>query len=231
MIRAVVSAAATAGQYVVPLICLGGAALSAWRRRTRRQLIHRATDNDAAAAIDGLSWQQFEQLIGEAFRLQGYSVVETGGSGTDGGVDLVLSKGREKFLVQCKHWRAFKVGVEIVRELYGVMAARGAAGGFVVTSGRFTAEAEKFAQGRNVTLLNGQQLGEWLAHAKQRSPAAAEAPRALSPIHGTETDAAPKCPTCKSSMVLRTASRGPKSGTRFWGCSTYPSCRGTRAVS
>ena len=33
------------------------------------------------------------------------------------------------------------IGVTTVRELYGVMAARGAAGGYVVASGQFTAEA------------------------------------------------------------------------------------------
>jgi hypothetical protein len=37
--------------------------------------------------------------------------------------------GSEEFLVQCKQWRAFKVGVVVVRKLYGVMAAKGAAGG------------------------------------------------------------------------------------------------------
>ena len=38
----------------------------------------------------------------------------------------MLRKDREKFLVQCKQWKAFKVGVTVVRELYGVMAAHGA---------------------------------------------------------------------------------------------------------
>jgi restriction system protein len=42
------------------------------------------------------------------------------------------------------------VGVDVVRELYGVMATKGAAGGFVVTSGRFTDDANGFATGRNV---------------------------------------------------------------------------------
>ena len=44
---------------------------------------------------------------------------ETGGQGADGGIDLVLRKGSERFLVQCKQWRAYKVGVNVVRELYG----------------------------------------------------------------------------------------------------------------
>jgi restriction system protein len=37
------------------------------------------------------------------------------------------------------------VGVDVVRQLYGLMAAHGATGGFVVTSGRFTDEATAFA--------------------------------------------------------------------------------------
>lgn len=34
------------------------------------------------------------------------------------------------------------------------------------------------------------------------------------------------CPRCGSPMVLRTAKRGERSGKRFYGCSTYPKCRG-----
>ena len=59
----------------------------------------------------------------------------------------------------CKQWKAFKVGVTVVRELYGVMAARGAAGGFVVTSGRFTEEATRFADDRNIRLIDGPSVG------------------------------------------------------------------------
>ena len=97
-------------------------------------------------------------LVGEAYRLQGYRVTETGGGGADGGIDLALTKGSEKFLVQCKQWKAYKVGVDVVRELYGVMAAKGATGGFVVTSGRFTDDAKAFSDGRNVQLVDGPKL-------------------------------------------------------------------------
>ncbi len=48
-------------------------------------------------------------------------------------MDLELRKEGELHLVQCKRWRARKVGVEIVRELYGVMTALGAVGGYVVS--------------------------------------------------------------------------------------------------
>jgi ssDNA-binding Zn-finger/Zn-ribbon topoisomerase 1 len=35
------------------------------------------------------------------------------------------------------------------------------------------------------------------------------------------------CPQCGSHMVLRTARRGRNAGGQFWGCQTYPRCKGT----
>lgn len=37
------------------------------------------------------------------------------------------------------------------------------------------------------------------------------------------------CPKCGAPMVSRIAKRGPHAGKRFWGCSTFPNCRATRA--
>lgn len=160
-------------------------------------------------------------LVGEAFRRRGFRVDETGGAGPDGGVDLVLKKGAETFLVQCKQWRALKVGVDVVRQLYGVMAARGAAGGFVVTSGRFTDEARRFAEGRNLRLVDGEALMKLIGAVTPRSLAAAPAAPAAE---------APACPQCASAMVRRVATRGANAGKAFWGCATYPACRGTRVA-
>lgn len=33
------------------------------------------------------------------------------------------------------------------------------------------------------------------------------------------------CPKCGSNMVLREAKRGPNTGNKFWGCSSFPKCR------
>ncbi|NLO90597.1 MAG: restriction endonuclease, partial [Elusimicrobia bacterium] len=73
-------------------------------------------------AIQAMSWQDFEVLISEYYKRLGYAVEETGGGGPDGGVDLILRRDGEKTLVQCKHWKAYRIGVSVVRELYGVMA-------------------------------------------------------------------------------------------------------------
>jgi len=223
---------ASIGQYIVPLICLGGAGMSAWRRKERKSLVSDVAQSKATDALDGMSWREFEMLVGEAFRLQGFQVVETGGGGADGGVDLVLTRagknGSEKFLVQCKQWRAFKVSVDVVRELYGVMAARGATGGFVVTSGRFTPEAISFADGRNVTLVDGSKLYGLIRQASAQTslqrPAATPVQPNLAPMDAST------CPLCSKSMVRRTAKRGRNAGGEFWGCAGYPACRGTRPI-
>ena len=236
--RGVITMFAFVGQFAVPFICLLGALLSFIRRRKRIALVDTVTHSSSASALDNMSWREFELLVGEAFRLQGYKVTEQGGARPDGGVDLVLSKGNETFLVQCKQWKAFKVSVDIVRDLYGVMAARGAAGGFVVTSGRFTADATEFANGRNVKLIDGPVLLEMLRQAKASvSSSAAPSPQGAVPRRpaasvykatASTAEAAPSCPVCQASMRLRTARKGVKAGSTFWGCSSYPACRGTR---
>ena len=41
----------------------------------------------------------------------------------------------------------------------------------------------------------------------------------------------PVCPLCGKSMRRRTARQGPHAGQAFWGCSGYPECKGTHAMS
>jgi restriction system protein len=165
--KSAVAGIASVGQYLVVLIGLLGAVMSFIRRKQRKDLLADVAQAQSASALDGMDWREFEMLVGEAFRFQGYQVIETGGGGADGGVDLVLSKGNEKSLVQCKQWKAYKVGVDVVRELYGVMAAKGATGGFVVTSGQFTSDAQAFAEGRNIELVDGPKLFSLIKRAKQ----------------------------------------------------------------
>ncbi len=240
---------ASIGQYAVPVICLAGALVSAVRRHRKNALFDAAsTSNDAAATVKAMSWREFELLVGEAFRRRGFGLQETGGGGPDGGVDLVLTRGTEKFLVQCKQWKAFKVSVSTVRELYGVMAAEGAAGGFVVTSGTFTRDAERFAEGRNIELIDGASLQRLLQQARTGTKPAVKVTAAsmvgpdatriepvgsLEPAQGFGTDqpAAMRCPRCTKPMVLRVARRGASAGQSFWGCSAFSDgCRGIRPL-
>ena len=144
--------------------------------------------------------------------------------------DLALTKGNEKFLVQCKQWKAYKVGVDVVRELYGVMAAKGATGGFVVTSGRFTDDAKAFAEGRNVQLVDGPKLFAMIKQAKLSLTATAKQPASKPTMAQSNTAIEPNCPQCGSGMVKRTARKGGNAGGEFWGCSKFPTCKGVRQL-
>jgi len=221
------------GQYLLPVILLIGAVGSAIAQWKRTQLITDVARSESAGVLGDMRWQEFEVLVGEAFRLKGYRVTETGGGGADGGVDLVVTKGSEKRLVQCKQWRAFKVGVTTIRELYGVMAAKGAAGGFVVTSGEFTGDAIEFAHGRNIELINGAQLLGMIERARQtvQSASATASPPSASRTALQQADPnPPNCPRCGQTMIWRVAKQGSNAGKPFWGCSGFPDCRGTRTA-
>jgi restriction system protein len=220
MPRMMVKAFANVGQWLLPVAWLGGALFSYLKQRQRNQLHADASSQRATAGVAAMSWQDFERLVGEYFRRRGFSVEETGARAADGGVDVVLTRGSDRYLVQCKHWKALRVGVEPARELYGVMAACRAAGGFLVTSGQFTAEAKRFAEGRELELIDGVALQAALRRqagdpVKQRDARAVAA-------------AMPSCPLCKSEMVLRVNKKGHFAGQEFWGCSSFPTCRGTR---
>ena len=139
-------------------------------------------------------------------------------------------QGKDKYLVQCKQWKAYKVGVDGVRELYGVMAAKGATGGFVVTSGRFTDDAKAFADGRNVQLVDGPKLFAMIKQAKLALTATAQQPASKPTMAQSNTAIEPNCPQCGSGMVKRTARKGGNAGGEFWGCSKYPTCKGVRQL-
>ena len=135
-----------------------------------------------------------------------------------------------------RDWQQFHTpkNLAMARELYGVMAARGAAGGFVVTSGRFTDDAIDFAQGRNVLLIDGPELHALIRQATSSTehalkPSAQHDATDTSAKAGART-AEPTCPSCGKSMVRRTAKRGAHAGSEFWGCVGYPTCRGSRST-
>ena len=67
--------------------------------------------------IRAMSWQDFERLVGQAYRKIGWRVEETGLGGADGGIDLVMHRGREKVIVQCKRYTTTSIGAKIVREM------------------------------------------------------------------------------------------------------------------
>ncbi len=175
--------------------------------------------------LSTLNWREFESLVGHVYRRAGYQVDLRGGSQPDGGIDLILNGDKGRVLVQCKHWKAYQVGVRQVRELFGVMVSEQAAGAILITTHKFTQEARRFAEGKPIQLVDGRAFIA-LAHQVQR-----EQPMSL--LHSVATEietTSPDCPVCCRPMRTRTARSGNNVGNQFWGCPAYPKCRGTRPL-
>lgn len=133
----------------VQWLCFIAAAVSAQAAIKRRLAFASAKDIES---IRAMSWQEFETLIAETYRRQGFTVEETGGGGADGGIDLILRGKGHKAIVQCKHWRQRQVGVKVVREMVGVMTHEKADRVVIVTSGTYTQESLDFAKGKPILL-------------------------------------------------------------------------------
>ncbi len=69
-------------------------------------------------------------------------------------------------------------------------------------------------------------LAEQTSDIPEPQPAAPK-PAQEKPITADPADQqpTPRCPKCDSEMALRTAKRGDRAGSQFYGCSRYPKCR------
>ena len=223
MFLAPIGKAANGGATTVPAwtllgICWAAALASFIARRQRGRLLETQTGLDSLRAMN---WRQFEMLVGEAFRRQGYRIEETGLGGADGGIDLRLSKNGKSTLVQCKQWRSQRVDVKVVREMYGLLTHHGADAVKIVAIGDFTPDARQFAQGKPLELIHGEALLALVQAVQSTTQVAADA----TPKPTAITMSAPNCPNCGATMIKRTNRRSHEA---FWGCPKYPGCRGTR---
>lgn len=93
--------------------------------------------------LDG--WE-FEEEVAKIFRLNGYTAEVTKKTG-DGGADIILYKDKDKYAVQCKHWRQ-EVPVSCVRELKGVQEDLCANKLIMVASSGVTSDSKKYLRNK-----------------------------------------------------------------------------------
>jgi restriction system protein len=239
--RGFITILAKFGQYILPFGFSFGALISGINAARQKKLFNSVASRPGVFALNEMSWSDFERLVSEYYRRDGFQVTRQGGNGPDGGIDLVLRQKGETYLVQCKQWKAYKVGVQPVREFYGVMASRGVAGGFFVTSGEFTKDAMTFVQGLNIELVDGRKLRKMIDIAQQAVPVHVAADSGMPPVVQASPVAAdsrvspvvpvaPVCPKCGADMKKRVARQGANAGKEFWGCVAFPKCNGTRPL-
>lgn len=174
--------------------------------------------------FDIIEWRRFEAVVEALFAQSGF-ITKSQPHGADEGIDVWLyprtQPDKPCSLLQCKHWSDKPVGVDKVRELRGVMAAKNVSGGKFATSGSFTSAAKTFAAREGIDLID---MGDLLKLIGRSSP---EQQRDLLRVALEGDYWRPTCVNCGIKMTERVP-RG--SGAKFWGCVNYPQCKTTMAI-
>jgi HJR/Mrr/RecB family endonuclease len=166
----------------------------------RRHLVEWTTD------LRLLSAEEFEWLVGEVFRREGWKVEETGRQNEpDGNIDLRLTREGKRVIVQCKRWQSWDVKVDEVQRLAGTLVRERlpASAGIFVTLSDFTPQARKEARETGLTLINGRDLYARVEKVRRPEP----------------------CPNCQAPMRLDRSLRG------WWLRCVAPGCSGKRDLS
>ena len=115
-----------------------------------------------------LSSRRFEELIAEIFIRKGYSVELTSAT-RDGGKDIYAARkddmGSFLYVVECKKYKpTHKVGVNVLRDLYGVLSKERATYGIAVTTSYFSKPAKEFQQDLQfqMSLKDFDSIKQWL---------------------------------------------------------------------
>lgn len=122
--------------------------------------------NDNAVDISTLSGTDFEILVQNLLRKEGYeNVIKMGGAG-DLGVDIIASKCQQgelrHYIFQCKRW-ASNVGSAPIQRLYAEKMRRRLDYAVCVTTSGYTKDGKKVAAELEVKTVDGNQLMQRLS--------------------------------------------------------------------
>lgn len=180
------------------------------RARIKNQYI-----NSGIYQVDRMSGEEFERYLKCHFTRLGYKVEMTPKS-HDYGADLVMSKDRERIVIQAKRYKE-SVGIKAVQEIIGALQYYKADKGYVVTNSKsFTKSAIDLASNTSIVLWSRKDIidkfnikdcgeGDEISHI------------------GVQSETNIKlCPRCGMNMIIKKGAYG-----RFYGCSGYPKCKHT----
>ena len=177
--------------------------------------------------LRAMRWPEFESLMAEAFRVRGHAVEKTGKGGLEGDIDLILRKEARTHLVQCKQWKQRELGIAAVREMWGVVAHRGADALKIVSAGKFSTDAAQFAQGKAIELIDGEALLELVRGILILQPSDEVATETAAAPTIPKASADPRCPRCGAAMYKRFSRQ---TSLMYWGCINYPACKGAQPL-
>jgi len=176
-------------------------------------------------AIDALRSDQYELIVGEIFRREGYAVELSAAAAQGDSIDLTLRRDSETILVQCKCWKSSRVTEQEVGEFYSAMMSNGAPRGIFVTAGSFSREAQQYSEGKGIDLMDRTALEECTAAVARPGENFCGITDWIEEFAAHARIFDPECPICQGSMVIRNSRAN---GAAAWTCRNHPRCPGRR---
>ncbi|WP_234431861.1 restriction endonuclease [Streptomyces sp. NRRL S-241] len=162
-VAAVALAALSAGALILLLVKAGRRGASAWAARCRRP------EGWDIRFLDTLHHTEFEEAVRDLMRREGaHDAVRVGGAGDNGADVKGTDPAGRRWVIQCKHRRDGAAGAAVGTPDLHVLNGTGRPvhGGDVVvlvTNGRFSAPAVKFARSQRLHLVDRGLLDKWAA--------------------------------------------------------------------
>jgi HJR/Mrr/RecB family endonuclease len=112
---------------------------------------------------------EFEDFVSDIFVNLGYRVNQTKKT-NDQGRDAIMHKSGKKYLLECKRYDFQRSsGRPEIQKFHSAIVHDDAAGGFFVTTGKFTDTAVLFAHGKEIELIDGDKIRHLFMDAHKNS--------------------------------------------------------------
>ncbi|WP_295930006.1 restriction endonuclease [uncultured Xanthomonas sp.] len=138
-------------------------AVAAWLAASLYLWLVRRRENEASAglhALAGLHWRDFSYMVRRAMReqrdLQDATVDEH--TSQEPQSDFVMTRNEARWLLSCKHGRAYRIGSAAVNELGAAARLMGAQGGILITEGKVQRDGIAAAEKQAVEILDGPRI-------------------------------------------------------------------------
>lgn len=95
----------------------------------------------------------FEKLCADIFERAGYGKATVTPKSGDGGKDIIFRKANGEIIyAECKHYLGSRVGRPVIQKLHSAMITGNASSGLVITSGKFSPDAEEYVRQNNIPI-------------------------------------------------------------------------------
>jgi HJR/Mrr/RecB family endonuclease len=177
--------------------------------------------------MKAMHWRDFEKFIAFVFKVKWYKAKERQGT-SDWWIDVDATKDWQRYAIQCKKWKDYKIWVVDLRAfVWAVDAVWENVIGIYITTSRLTKDAQEYVKimSHKLEIWDADNLEEYIrVFTWKQEVANIIKKEVISKKHII-------CKKCGVEMVKREAHQWAHKWEKFYWCSNYPKCRYIESIS